>query len=82
VNSGEILRIWSNDRLLSTPHRVINSSGTDRYAIPFFYSPKPDVLIKCLDTCHDSCDPPRYQPITVAEYTEWFMKENFSFDAS
>ena len=81
LNSGEILRLWSNDRLRSTPHRVINSSGVDRYAIPFFYSPTPDTLIQCSETCHDAEHPPRYQPITVGDYSEWFMKENFIFDA-
>ena len=27
VNSGDTLRRWSNDRFLSTPHRVLNISG-------------------------------------------------------
>jgi isopenicillin N synthase-like dioxygenase len=77
VNSGEILRLWSNDRFLATRHRVINSSGTDRYAIPFFYSPSPETLIECLETCQGSDIPPRYKPVTVREYTEWFSKKAF-----
>jgi isopenicillin N synthase-like dioxygenase len=77
VNSGEILRLWSNDRFLATPHRVINCGGQERYAIPFFYSPHPETLIECLQTCQGIDKPPRYQPITVGAYTEWFSKENF-----
>jgi isopenicillin N synthase-like dioxygenase len=77
VNSGEILRLWSNDRFLATPHRVINSGGHERYAILFFYSPHPETLIECLETCQGPDRLPHYQPITVGAYTEWFSKENF-----
>ncbi|HKA54884.1 MAG TPA: 2-oxoglutarate and iron-dependent oxygenase domain-containing protein [Candidatus Binatia bacterium] len=77
VNSGEILRVWSNDRFLATPHRVINSGGRERYAIPFFYLPHPETLIECLPTCQGPNNPPRYQAITVHAYTDWFAKENF-----
>jgi isopenicillin N synthase-like dioxygenase len=77
VNSGELLRLWSNDRFLATPHRVINSGGQERYAIPFFYSPSPETLLECLPTCQGPDKPPRYQPITVRDYTEWFFKKNF-----
>ena len=39
VNLGNIMKRWSNDRFLSTPHGVLNDTGTDRYSIAFFYSP-------------------------------------------
>ncbi|NOT55010.1 MAG: isopenicillin N synthase family oxygenase [Deltaproteobacteria bacterium] len=77
VNAGEILRLWSNGRLRATLHRVLNQSGRDRYAIPFFYSPSPDTLIECVATCRDADHPPRYRPVTVREYTEWFSHKVF-----
>ncbi len=77
VNAGEILRLWSNGRFRSTWHRVINQSGRDRYAIPFFYSPSPDTLIDCVETCRDVEHPPQYRPVTVREYTEWFSHKVF-----
>jgi isopenicillin N synthase-like dioxygenase len=79
VNSGEMLRVWSNDRFIATPHRVINAGGQERYAIPFFYFPHPDTRMECLPTCQGPDRPARYAPITVREYSEWFAKENFRY---
>lgn len=77
VNAGEILRLWSNGRFRATLHRVINQSGRDRYAIPFFYSPSADTVIECVETCCDADHPPQYRPVTVREYTEWFSHKVF-----
>jgi isopenicillin N synthase-like dioxygenase len=79
VNSGEMLRMWTNDRFLATSHRVLNNTGEERYAIPFFYFPHPETLIECLPTCQGPRRPPRYAPITVGAYSEWFAKENFLY---
>ncbi|MEQ9640754.1 MAG: 2-oxoglutarate and iron-dependent oxygenase domain-containing protein [Alphaproteobacteria bacterium] len=77
VNSGDILRRWSNDRLLSTAHRVRNEAGRARYAIPFFYDPRTDVTIECLPTCCGTEDPPRHAPIVYGDYLGAFMARNY-----
>src|ERR1051326_2838766 len=48
INLGNMMRRWSNDRFLSTPHGVLNDSGADRYSIAYFHSPNPDAVIQCL----------------------------------
>jgi len=51
INTGDLLRRWTNDRFLSTPHMVINQAGVERYSAPYFFHPNLDTLIECLPTC-------------------------------
>ena len=77
VNGGNILRRWTNDRFLSTPHRVINTAGQARYAIPFFFDPHPDTVISCLPSCQDALTPARHQDITYHDYAVWYASRNY-----
>ncbi len=51
VNVGDMLRLWSNGQLLSTPHRVTNSSRSSRFSIPFFFDPHVSTVIAPLRSC-------------------------------
>ena len=78
INSGDILRRWTNDRFLSTAHRVMNQSGTDRYAMPFFYGARDDAVIEALPTCVGPDRPAQHPPITYGDYQRWFLNRNYA----
>ena len=77
VNGGDILHRWTNERCLSTPHRVRNVSGQVRYAIPFFFDPDHDTVIECLPTCRSDAQPAKYPPIRFGDYALWFATQRY-----
>jgi len=77
VNGGDILHRWTNERFLSTPHRVRNVSGQVRYAIPFFCDPNHDTVIECLPNCRSADNPPKYPPIRLGDYALWFARKSY-----
>ena len=72
VNLGDALMRMTNDRWVSTPHRVVNppegASNTRRQSIPYFHNPDPDALVRCLEPFVSAERPARYEPITYREY--------------
>ena len=77
INLGNIMRRWSNDRFLSTPHGVLNESGTDRYSIAYFYSPNPNTVIECVPTCVSTDNPARYPPAIYRDLVFEFYRANY-----
>jgi isopenicillin N synthase-like dioxygenase len=80
-NIGDLLMRWSNDRWVSTLHRVgvppMDSTPTDRISLVFFQYPNPDAVIRCFESCAGTAE--KYPPITVAEhYLGKLMKASHS----
>jgi isopenicillin N synthase-like dioxygenase len=67
-NIGDCLMRWTNDVYVSTPHRVVNRGGRERYSVAFFLDPNPDATVACLPTCISRDRPARYPPILGADY--------------
>ena len=77
INLGNMMRRWSNDRFLSTPHGVLNESGADRYSIAYFHSPNPDRVIECLPSCISADNPARYPPAVYRDLVLEFYRANY-----
>jgi isopenicillin N synthase-like dioxygenase len=72
-NIGDLMQHWTNDRWISTMHRVVNppreaAAGNRRLSIPFFHQPNFDALIECLPTCCGPDNPARYEAVTSGQH--------------
>ncbi|WP_252109675.1 MULTISPECIES: 2-oxoglutarate and iron-dependent oxygenase domain-containing protein [unclassified Halomonas] len=62
INIGDIVQTLTNDRYVSTLHRVVNTSGRQRYSLPFFFDLDYDAVVEVLPSCTSESAPPRYAP--------------------
>jgi len=48
LNTGSVMRRWSNGRFAATPHRVVNAPDRDRYSVAYFLDPHVATVIDSL----------------------------------
>ncbi len=72
LNIGDLMAVWTNDRWVSTMHRVVNPppdrTRHERISVPFFEWPNWDACIECIPTCSSVDNPPRHPPTTTGDY--------------
>ena len=76
VNVGDLLHRWSNNRFISNPHRVVNTSGQERFSIPVFIDPNWDTVI---DPVVKAGGKTRHAPIGCAEYIHEIYQRSFAY---
>jgi len=81
LNSGDMLKRMTNDNFISTPHRVINKSGHERYSIPFFLEPNMYASIAPLSIfCNEKCLA-KYTSIQYHEHLMGRIRNNYEIGA-
>ena len=72
VNIGDSMARWTNDRWISTLHRVVNPprehAASERLSVAFFHATNYDTEISCLESCAVPGKPPKYEPTHYAAY--------------
>ena len=73
VNVGDMLHRLTNGLLRSTPHRVINKSGQERFSCPFFFDPHVNTNIQPLQ----GTGKPKFSPINFGEFLKTELEASY-----
>jgi isopenicillin N synthase-like dioxygenase len=76
VNVGDLLARWTNDRFKSTPHRVVNRSGRERFSVAVFVDPNAETVI---DPVVAPGENSRYAPVTAEQYIKSRFDAAFAY---
>lgn len=73
INVGDLMMTWSNDRWVSTPHRVVvppSEAGPEsrRLSMTYFCNPDDALEIACIPTCCGAANPAKYAPMLAGEH--------------
>ena len=73
INVGDLMAQWTNDRWISTLHRVIvpaqdAAASASRLSLVFFHQPNFDAVVECLPTCLPAGERPKYPPVTSGDH--------------
>jgi isopenicillin N synthase-like dioxygenase len=75
VNVADMLSRWTNGRWQSTPHRVKNLSGGDRYSCPYFFDMSMDSIVEVVPTCQPAKSP----PVRYGDYLLERLDKNYAY---
>ena len=76
VNVGDLLARWTNDRFKSTPHRVVNASGWERFSAAIFVDPNEDTVIEPVVAPGEVA---KYDKVTASDYIKRRLDAAFAY---
>jgi isopenicillin N synthase-like dioxygenase len=72
INTGDLIRRWTNDRWKSNEHRVLPPPADDPaeelISLVFFHEPNHDAVIEAFPSCVAAGNPAKYPPVLSHEY--------------
>jgi isopenicillin N synthase-like dioxygenase len=78
VNGGQLLQRWTNDYFLATPHRAVNRSGGERYALAFFCDSNINWPVAAVPTCVGPDKPPKYPTTYYTDYMIRYQQQTYN----
>ncbi len=86
VNLGDLMAEWTNDRWVSTLHRVANPprdrAAESKTSLLFFHQPNYDAVVECIPTCAGPDNPPKYERTTSGEHVTMKINKHRTVDAT
>ena len=68
LNVGDMLHRMTHGALKSTPHRVINRTGRERYSCPFFFDPSAGSVVRPLDSVVTGLRQKTFDPVHFGDF--------------
>ena len=73
INIGDLMARWTNDRWVSTLHRVVVPQSEAarrqrRLSVVFFHNPNYDAVIECIPGCSDGTRAKKHPPTRAGDY--------------
>lgn len=81
INVGDLLERWTDGRFRSTPHRVINASGRERYSLVMAFDPDYETVIDARDIWSGDATI-QTPPTTCGEAIQARLGRSFKYDKS
>ena len=78
VNVGDLLMRWTNEGFISTPHRVVNRKGQERYSMVIAWDPNFDTIVDPSIVCQNGALP-LYPPLSCGDYVLSRFDSSFSY---
>ena len=78
VNIGDMMEAWTNGRLRSTPHRVLNLRP-ERFSLPYFVAANHDTMIRPFPQMVPKGTEPRYAPFAAGAHLERMLARDFPY---
>ncbi|MDR7095410.1 isopenicillin N synthase family dioxygenase [Hydrogenophaga laconesensis] len=81
VNVGDLMTRWTNGRFRSALHRVINTTGRQRFSIPQFHHPNFHAVVDPAHLAHDGAV--NFEPVVAGEFVaSGFRRDRKSWAAT
>jgi len=85
VNLGDTMARWTNDRWVSTMHRVVNpprlsDEDSRRLSLVFFHQTNYDTVVECIPSCVGVGEEAKYPPVTFGDYLNLKFTRQVTFE--